>query len=255
MAEKEAADGGREPVTLTDWVRRRGYSDSMVTHLRRKKGFPDPVGHRDVPKRRDPTPMPAGRDPGLGVTVDEFAALIGASAGQVRRVTRVHTDPLPERIDPGERVSYPIQGRRRLDDLLSWWNRRPAPTTRVAVYDPDQLAPFAPGPPSLPPLESLGVDPGKEVSLTGFATILGEDHGTVTQYRTRYPHTMPPTADGRRVQDLEPWEHAPFRFGDLYRWWGSRPGRGRPYDTADPGGDGGPEQAAPQQDTPEPHPR
>lgn len=245
MAEKEAADSGREPVTLTDWARRHGYSDSMVTHLRRREGFPAPIGHRDVPKRRDPTPMPAGQDPGRGVTVDEFAALIGASAGQVRRVTKTHTEPLPERIDPAERVSYPIQGHRRLDAMVAWWNRRPATTSRVQVYDPDQLAPFAPAPPPLPPLESLGVDPREKVSLTRFATILGEEHGSVTQYRTRYPHTMPPTADGRRVQDLEPWEHAPFRLGDLYRWWASRPGRGRTY---------APKQAAPQEDTPEQHP-
>ncbi|WP_435108057.1 hypothetical protein [Nocardiopsis synnemataformans] len=233
MAMEEQGDDGVELVTLAEWGRQHRYAPSSARALRAKEGFPAPAGYRDVPKHRDPTAVPQDQDPGRGVTVDEFAALIGVSAGQVRRVATTHAEPLPERINPAEPVAYPIQGRRRLDAMVAWWHRRPAATTRVAVYDPADLAPFVPAPTSLPPLGALGVDPRARVSLTRFAKIIGEDHSTVGQYRTRYPHTMPRTADGRRVQDVAPRERIVFYVEDLYRWWSARPGRRRPYDQPD----------------------
>lgn len=96
---------------------------------------------------------------------------------------------------------------------------------RGRLYSADKLAGFGPqGHAPLPSAQSLGVDPEEEVTLSRFATIIGEDRGNVGQYRRLYPEQMPPTADGRRVQDLASGESVTFEFEALRRWWPSRPG-------------------------------
>lgn len=226
----DQADAGL--LTLEEWANRCGYSYSRASALAREEDFPDPVRYRQVPKRRADTPLPPGTDPDQAVTLDEFADLIGSSAKTVRRVVTTHSRPLPPLADPAERTAWPTQGHRTLGALLEWWNARPATTTKVALYDPEKLAPFEPRRPRpVPPLEELGVAPDEEVTASRFASLIGVDYKTVGQYRQLSPEKMPRTADGRRVQDLEYGEIAHFRLEDLYRWWQSRPGSRLGYRT------------------------
>lgn len=211
-------------LTLAEWADQCGYTYNRASELAQKKDFPDPEPdrYRQVPKKRKATLLPAGIDPEHTVTLTEFASLIGVSAQTLKRALAAHTQPPPAAVEASDR---PARERRRVRELVQWWNARPATTTRVRVFAADKLAPF--GPQGHPPLRSalsLGVDPAEEVTLSRFATIIGEDRGNVGQYRRLSPETMPHTADGRRVQDLAKGEQATFVFEELRRWWSSRPG-------------------------------
>ena len=218
---------GVELLTLAQWAQRCGYSYSHAWKLSQQQGFPAPEPGRylQVPKQRAHTPLPEGVDPDQAVTLNEFAGLIGVSPNTVSRVVTTHTEPLPPLADATERTARPTQGHRQTRKLLDWWNRRPATTTRVRLYAAPKLTAFAPHRHSpLPSAQELGVDPQQKVTLSRFATIIGQDPGNVGQYRRLHPKKMPHTADGRRVQDLAHGEQAEFVFEDLRRWWPSRPG-------------------------------
>lgn len=216
-----------ELLTLKEWAQRCGYSYGHASALSRQEGFPQPVPdrYREEPKRRARTFLPPEADLERAVTLDEFADLIDASAKHVRRVATTHPEPLPSLADPAERTAWPTQGHRRVRELLTWWNARPATTTRVNLYRAKELKPFEPlRPPPPPSAQELGVGPQEEMTLNRFASLIGVDGGTVGQYRRLSPERMPRTADGRRVQDLAHGEQATFRFQDLHRWWTDRPG-------------------------------
>lgn len=222
-----ATASAAELITLAEWAERCGYNQKYVWELAAQEDFPDPEPGqcRMVPKKRRATTLPEEVDPMRAVTLEEFAHLIGVTHRSVMSVVRAHTQPLPPAVDLTERPPWLSEGHRTVRALVEWWNTRPVTTTRVRLYDPDKLTSFEPqGHPPLPVAQKLEVDPAEEVTLSRFATIIGEDRGNVGQYRRLYPEQMPTTADGRCVQDLAPGEQVTFVFQDLHRWWTSRPG-------------------------------
>ncbi|MFE3455990.1 hypothetical protein ACFXKD_00480 [Nocardiopsis aegyptia] len=89
------------------------------------------------------------------------------------------------------------------------------------LYDPAKLAPFEPR--GNPPVELPEEDLVKEVTLGGFAALLGVDTKNVVAIKNHRPDTLPPTVDGQRHW----YPRARYRVRDLLLMWNSRPGRGR----------------------------
>ncbi|QUX26385.1 MULTISPECIES: hypothetical protein [Nocardiopsis] len=88
-----------------------------------------------------------------------------------------------------------------------------------ALYDPAKLEPFRPRRPA--PVELAEEDLDRQVTLGGFAKLIGVDGRSLTQIKDDRPDTLPPTVDGRRW-----YPRARFFARDLLLMWNSRPGPG-----------------------------
>lgn len=92
-----------------------------------------------------------------------------------------------------------------------------------ALYDPEKLEPFRPR--RADPVELPPADLEREVTLGGFARLIGVDGRSLTQIKDDRPDTLPDTADGQRW-----YPRACYRAGDLLLMWNARPGPGRGSD-------------------------
>ncbi|RCV49125.1 hypothetical protein [Marinitenerispora sediminis] len=92
-----------------------------------------------------------------------------------------------------------------------------------ALYNPKKLEPFRPRRPD--PVELSEEDLRREVTLVGFAKLIGVDGRSVTQIKEDRPDTLPDTVDGQRW-----YPRAKYRARDLLKMWNSRPGRGQGSD-------------------------
>ncbi|QKW32586.1 hypothetical protein HUT17_05550 (plasmid) [Nocardiopsis flavescens] len=108
-----------------------------------------------------------------------------------------------------------------------------------ALYDPAKLEPFRPRRPA--PVELAEEDLDRQVTLGGFAKLIGVDGRSLTQIKDDRPDTLPPTVDGRRW-----YPRARFFARDLLLMWNSRPGPGPgsdkrrpPLPWTEPGGERG----------------
>ncbi|WP_103529566.1 hypothetical protein [Streptomyces sp. SM12] len=96
-----------------------------------------------------------------------------------------------------------------------------------ALYDPAGLEPFRPRRPS--PVELSEEDLDREVTLGGFARLIGVDGRSVSQIKDDRPDTLPPTVDGQQW-----YPRALFHARDLLLMWNSRPGQGAGSDKRRP---------------------
>jgi hypothetical protein len=96
------------------------------------------------------------------------------------------------------------------------------------LYDPAKLAPFEPRRPDS--VELAEQDLVKQVTLGGFAALIGVSAKTVVHIKNHRPDTLPPTVDGQRQW----YPHARYHVRDLLLMWNSRPGRGRGSDKRRP---------------------
>lgn len=135
------------------------------------------------------------------VTLKEWAAAVGYSHGYVVHVMpRAYADfPAPEQ--PRRGVSAKGGG------------------GGSALYDPAKLEPFRPSRPA--PVELAQEDLDREVTLGGFAKLIGVDGRSVSQIKDDRPDTLPNTVDGQRW-----YPRARFFARDLLLMWNSRPGPG-----------------------------
>ncbi|MBX9387401.1 hypothetical protein ACFPZ0_04695 [Streptomonospora nanhaiensis] len=91
------------------------------------------------------------------------------------------------------------------------------------LYDPAKLERFRPRRPD--PVEVAPEDLDREVTLGGFAALIGVDGKSVTQIKDDRPDSLPDTVDGRRW-----YPRARYYVRDLLLMWNSRPGQGRGSD-------------------------
>jgi hypothetical protein len=136
------------------------------------------------------------------ITLKQWAAQCGYSHDYVVRVMPRH---------------YP--------DFPSPERRRVGATERgggggSALYDPVKLEPFRPRRPD--PAELAEEDLGKQVTLGGFAVLIGVNTGSLVQIKDDRPDTLPPTVDGRSSW----YPRAKYHARDLLVMWNSRPGGG-----------------------------
>ncbi|MFI2225529.1 hypothetical protein [Streptomyces fradiae] len=143
------------------------------------------------------------------VTLKERAAQVGYSHGYVVHVMpRYYPDfPAPER------------PRRGMGDKGGGGGS--------ALYDPAKLEPYRPRRPA--PVEPAGEDLDREVTLGGFARLIGVDGRSVTQIKDDRPDTLPDTVDRRRW-----YPRARYHVRDLLLMWNSRPGQGSGSDRRRP---------------------
>ncbi|GHC78584.1 hypothetical protein GCM10007079_16000 [Nocardiopsis terrae] len=216
-------------VTLAEWAREHGLSESYALRQLpyQVDDFPAPETTRTLIRYQhaEPIDLP-DHDSDSEVTLTGFARVLGVSAHLITQTRDKDPSLLPDPLPPPTR---PTRGRPthryRLGDLLTWWNNRP-PITRgsvqVGLYDPVKLAPFEPR--RNKPVELSGHDPNSEVTLGRFATLIGLNRSTVSQYKRKTPDALPDTVEGYRHDRLPPYTRAKFRLGDLLNWWNSRPG-------------------------------
>ncbi|MQS08812.1 hypothetical protein [Streptomyces alkaliphilus] len=135
------------------------------------------------------------------VSLKEWAARVGYSHGYVVHVMpRTYPDfPAPRRPRRGMSAKGGGGG--------------------SALYDPDELELFRPRRPD--PVELSEEDLDREVTLGGFARLIGVDGRSVSQIKDDRPDTLPNTVDGQRW-----YPRALFRARDLLLMWNSRPGQG-----------------------------
>ncbi|MDA8368312.1 MAG: hypothetical protein M0026_00375 [Nocardiopsaceae bacterium] len=95
------------------------------------------------------------------------------------------------------------------------------------LYDPKKLEKFRPR--RQDPVELPEEELDKEVTLGGFAALIGVPGSSVTQIKDDRPDTFPNTVDGRRW-----YPRAKYYVRDLLLMWNSRPGRGRGSDKRRP---------------------
>lgn len=88
------------------------------------------------------------------------------------------------------------------------------------LYDPAKLEPFRPRGPD--PVEVAEEHLNKQVTLGGFARLIGVNDRSVTQIKDQRPDTLPPTAGGSRHW----YPRARYFVRDLLLMWNSRPGHG-----------------------------
>ncbi|GAB2525268.1 hypothetical protein [Nocardiopsis aegyptia] len=74
------------------------------------------------------------------------------------------------------------------------------------------------------PVDLPGHDPRAEVTLGRFATLIGVNRSTVSQYKRKTPDALPDTIEGYRPDRLPPHTRAKFYLEDLLTWWNNRPG-------------------------------
>lgn len=136
------------------------------------------------------------------VTLKEWAARCGYSHGCVVHVMPRHYPdfPAPERTRRGASTKGGGGGSN--------------------LYDPAKLVPFEPHGPD--PVELAEQDLDKEVTLGGFAALLGVNARAVNQIKDHRPDTLPPTVDGSRSW----YPRARYYARDLLVMWNSRPGKG-----------------------------
>ncbi|MEU5859123.1 hypothetical protein [Nocardiopsis dassonvillei] len=96
------------------------------------------------------------------------------------------------------------------------------------LYDPAKLAPFEPR--GTTPVELAEEDLNKQVTLGGFAALVGVNVKSVVHIKNHRPDTLPPTIDGQRHW----YPQARYYARDLLLMWNSRPGRGRGSDKRRP---------------------
>ncbi|MEY9210592.1 hypothetical protein NI17_024120 (plasmid) [Thermobifida halotolerans] len=96
------------------------------------------------------------------------------------------------------------------------------------LYDPAELEKFRPRRPD--PVELPDEDLVKQVTLGGFAALIGVASKSVTQIKDDRPDTLPPTVDGQRQW----YWGARYHVRDLLLMWNSRPGRGTGSDKRRP---------------------
>ncbi|MFW5415604.1 hypothetical protein J0910_02970 [Nocardiopsis sp. CNT-189] len=139
------------------------------------------------------------------VTLKEWAAEVGYShAYAVHVMPRYYPDfPRPERYRTGMSEKGGGGG--------------------SALYDPVALEAFRPRRPD--PAELPAADLEREVTLVGFAKLIGVDGRSLTQIKDDRPDTLPDTVDGRRW-----YPRARYRAADLLLMWNARPGPGRGSD-------------------------
>ncbi|MFD3731008.1 hypothetical protein [Streptomyces sp. NPDC058632] len=135
------------------------------------------------------------------VTLKEWAAQVGYSHGYVVHVMPRHYPGFPA----------PERARRGVSDKGGGGGS--------AWYDPVKLEPFRPQ--RADPVELREEDLDREVTLGGFARLIGVDGRSVTQIKDDRPDTLPNTVDGRRW-----YPRARFHARDLLLMWNSRPGPG-----------------------------
>ncbi|QVJ03472.1 hypothetical protein KGD82_27695 (plasmid) [Nocardiopsis eucommiae] len=144
------------------------------------------------------------------ITLKEWAARCGYSHDYVVRVMpRYYPDfPAPERA----RLGASARGGGGGSNL----------------YDPAKLAPFEPHGPD--PVELDEEDLDKQVTLGGFAKLIGVNTGSVTQIKDDRPDTLPFTVDGQRHW----YPRAKYHARDLLLMWNNRPGAGAGSDKRRP---------------------
>lgn len=217
-------------ITLAQWAERHGFSESYV--LRQlpyiNPDFPEPETTRTLRRYQRPDPIddPPDHDPETPTTLTGFARIIGVSAHLVAQTRDKDPGLLPTPLPvTGRSTRGRLAHHYRLADLVHWWNNRP-PITRgsvqVGLYDPDKLRPFEPR--RNQPVELPGHDPDSEVTLGRFATLIGVNRSTVSQYKRKTPDALPDTIEGYRPDRLPPHTRAKFRLKDLLDWWNNRPG-------------------------------
>lgn len=96
------------------------------------------------------------------------------------------------------------------------------------LYDPAKLDTFRPRGPE--PVELDEEDLNKQVTLGGFARMIGATDRSLTQIKDQRPDTLPPTVDGSRHW----YPRARYFARDLLLMWNSRPGHGRGSDKRRP---------------------
>lgn len=144
------------------------------------------------------------------ITLKEWAAQCGYSHDYVMRV-------MP-RYHPG--FPSPEQKRRGMSEKGGGGGS--------ALYDPAKLEPFRPRRPD--PAELAEEDLDKQVTLGGFAVLIGVNTGSLTQIKDDRPDTLPPTVDGQRSW----YPRAKYYARDLLVMWNSRPGGGSGSDKRRP---------------------
>lgn len=143
------------------------------------------------------------------VTLKEWAQQCGYSYDYVMHSMRRHYPDFPE------------PERRRKGDAGKGGG------TGNNLYDPAKLERFKPRGPA--PVELPDEDLVKQVTLGGFAALLGVNTGTINKIKDHRPDTLPDTVDGQRW-----YPRARYHVRDLLLMWNSRPGKGSGSDRRRP---------------------
>ncbi|RNL80725.1 hypothetical protein [Halostreptopolyspora alba] len=143
------------------------------------------------------------------ITLEEWAAQCGYTYSYVLHAMRQHYPDFPE----------PEQ-RRRGDVGRGGGSGN-------NLYDPAKLERFKPRRPD--PVELPEEDLVKQVTLGGFAALIGVNGRAVNQIKDQRPDTLPDTVDGQRW-----YPRAKYHVRDLLLMWNSRPGKGSGSDKRRP---------------------